>query len=115
MTKNLLVFRIENEIRALDMDAVFDRTIHGFFVFVGCWPQGNEEAQGLLEFIEVSDVFDIEANEFIDVREFELSLNGALGRVLEVQINQNRRHSIAAALLHQIEGAALLCKEIFVE
>jgi len=49
------------------------------------------------------------------MRDFKLALNGPLNRVFEVQINQNRRLKITAALFHQIEGTALLREQVFVE
>lgn len=51
----------------------------------------------------------------MDVGDFKLALNGPLNGVFEVKINQNRRLKITATLFYQIERAALLREQVFME
>ena len=67
------------------------------------------------QIIKVGQIADVFVEERMNMRDFKLALNGPLNRVFEVQINQDRRLKITTALFHQIEGAALLREQVFVE
>ena len=118
MTENLLVFRGQHQIGALNVNTVLDGTLKGaFLVLVGRRTQGDEEAKGAMvrQIVKVGQIADVFMEKRMDMRDFKLALNGPLNRVFEVQINQNRRLKITAALFHQIKGAALLREQVFVE
>ena len=67
------------------------------------------------QIIKVCQIADVFVEKRMDMRDFKLALNGPLNRVFEVQINQDRRLKITTTLFHQIEGAALLREQVFVE
>ena len=118
MTEHLLVFRGQHQIGALNVNAVLDGTLKGaFLVLIGCRAQRDEESEGTMvrQIIKVCQIADVFVEKRMDMRDFKLALNGPLNRVFEVQINQDRRLKITTTLFHQIEGAALLREQVFVE
>ena len=72
VTKYLLMFRRENEIRALNMDTIFDGALERiyFFVLIGRGAQRNKESEGLmiLQVIKVGDICNVLTNKVVDVR-----------------------------------------------
>jgi hypothetical protein len=64
MAQNLLMFRRKDQIRALNVDTIFDGAIGCFFVFIRRGSQCDEEAKRLLliQCIEVGNVLDIFLN-----------------------------------------------------
>lgn len=63
----------------------------------------------------MGQVADVQADKFVDMCHFKLSLDGTFGGIFEVQVNQEGGYQVASALLHKVQRTALLDKEIFME
>jgi len=59
MTQHTLMIRQKRQIRALNVDAIFGGSINNGFtvIFIGTWSQGNKEAQGILQILDLIHIF----------------------------------------------------------
>ena len=119
MTENLLVFRVENEVRALNVNTVFNgaMTVIGFLVFVRGRAQRDEEAQCfvIIELVEVAQISHIALNELMNVSHVELTFQGALRRVFEIEVNEDGSMLVGPTLFDQIERSTLVGEEIIMK